>query len=147
MTLQLTPRLLLLMVPQLHHLPRPLPALIRDSFRLSTRCRPPCASCRTMISRCCSVQVSSVAPTLCHPLAAALQASLSITNAQSSLKLLSIDSVMPSSHLVLSVIPFSFCPQSFAASGSFPMSQLFASGSWSIGVSASTSVLPMNIQD
>ena len=45
-----------------------------------------------------------------------------------------------------SVIPFS-CPQSFAASGSFQMSQLFASGSQSIGVSASTSVLPMNTQD
>ena len=46
-----------------------------------------------------------------------------------------------------SVIPFSSCPQSFPASGSFPMSQLFASGGQSIGVSASTSVLPMNIQD
>ena len=46
-----------------------------------------------------------------------------------------------------SVIPFSSCPQSFPASGSFPMSQLFASGSQSIGVSASTSVLPMNTQD
>ena len=46
-----------------------------------------------------------------------------------------------------SVIPFSFCPQSFPASGSFQMSQLFASGGQSIGVSASTSVLPMNTQD
>ena len=46
-----------------------------------------------------------------------------------------------------SVIPFSSCPQSFPASGSFPVSQLFASGGQSIGVSASTSVLPMNIQD
>ena len=45
------------------------------------------------------------------------------------------------------VIPFSSCPQSFSASGSFPMSQLFASGGQSIGVSASASVLPMNIQD
>ena len=45
-----------------------------------------------------------------------------------------------------SVIPFS-CPQSFPASGSFPMSQFFASGGQSIRVSASTSVLPMNIQD
>ena len=44
-----------------------------------------------------------------------------------------------------SVIPFS-CLQSFPASGSFPMSQLFASGGQSIGVSASTSVLPMNTQ-
>ena len=46
-----------------------------------------------------------------------------------------------------SVIPFSSCPQSFPASGSFPMSQLFTSGGQSIAVSASASVLPMNIQD
>ena len=46
-----------------------------------------------------------------------------------------------------SVVPFSTCPQSFPASGSFQMSQLFASDGQSIGVSASTSVLPMNIQD
>ena len=45
-----------------------------------------------------------------------------------------------------SVIPFS-CPQSFQASGSFQMSQLFASGGQSIGVSASTSVLPMNTRE
>jgi len=46
-----------------------------------------------------------------------------------------------------SVVPFSSCPQSYPASGSFQMSQLFASGGQSIGVSASTSVLPMNTQD
>ena len=46
-----------------------------------------------------------------------------------------------------SVIPFSSCLQSFPASGSFSMSQFFASGGQSIGVSASASVLPMNIQD
>ena len=46
-----------------------------------------------------------------------------------------------------SVVPFSSCLQSFPAAGSFPMSQLFASGGQSIGVSASTSVLPMNTQD
>ena len=46
-----------------------------------------------------------------------------------------------------SVIPFSSCSQSFPASVSFPMSQLFQSDGQSIGVSASTSVLPMNIQD
>ena len=43
--------------------------------------------------------------------------------------------------------PFSSCPQSFPASGSFQMSQLFASGGQSIGVSASISLLPMNTQD
>ena len=46
-----------------------------------------------------------------------------------------------------SVVPFSSCPQSLPASGSFPMSQLFTRGGQSIGVSASASVLPMNIQD
>ena len=46
-----------------------------------------------------------------------------------------------------SVVPFSSCLQSFPVSGSFLMSQLFTSGGQSIGVSASTSVLPMNTQD
>ena len=46
-----------------------------------------------------------------------------------------------------SIVPFSSCPQSLPASGSFPMSQLFAWGGQSIGVWASTSVLPMNTQD
>ena len=46
-----------------------------------------------------------------------------------------------------SVVPFSSCPQSLPASGSFPMSQLFPSGGQRIGVSTSTSVLPMNTQD
>ena len=52
-------------------------------------------------------------------------------------------------HLAISssVVPFSSCPQSFPASGSFPMSQLFTWGGQSIGVSGSASVLPMNIQD
>ena len=59
--------------------------------------------------------------------------------------------LMPSDHLVLchptissSVVPFSSCPQSFPASGSFPMSQLFTSGGQRTGVAAS--VLPVNIQ-
>ena len=46
-----------------------------------------------------------------------------------------------------SVIPFSSCPQSLPASGSFPVSQLLAWGGQSLGVSPSTSVLPMNTQD
>ena len=52
-------------------------------------------------------------------------------------------------HLTISssVVSFSSCPQSFPAAGSFQMSQLFASGGQSTGVSASTSVLPMNTQD
>ena len=77
---------------------------------------------------------------------AGCQSSLSITNSQSLLKLMSIELVMPSNHLIL-CRPLLFCSQSFPASGSFQMSQLFASGGQNIGVSASTSVLPMNIQD
>ena len=52
-------------------------------------------------------------------------------------------------HLTISssVVPFSSCPQSFPQSGSFPMNQFFTSGGQSIGVSASASVLPLNIQD
>ena len=46
-----------------------------------------------------------------------------------------------------SVVPFSSCPQSFPASGSFPVNQLFASGGQRIGVSASSPVLPVNTQD
>ena len=80
------------------------------------------------------------------PWTAARQASLSITNSQSLLRLMPIDSVMPSSHLIL-CHPLSSCPQSLPASGSFPMSQLFAWGGQSFGVSSSASVLPMNIQD
>ena len=48
--------------------------------------------------------------------------------------------------ILFSVMPFSSCPQSFPASGSFPMSQPFSSGGQSLGASASISVLPMNIQ-
>ena len=49
--------------------------------------------------------------------------------------------------ILSSVIPFSSCPQSFPASGSFPLSRLFSSGGQSTGVSALASVLPMNTQD
>ena len=71
---------------------------------------------------------------------------LPITNSQSSLKFMSIESVMPSSHLIL-CHPLLLCPQSLPVSGSFPTSQLFAWGDQNIGVSALASVLPMNTQD
>ena len=73
------------------------------------------------------------------------QASLSITNTQTLLKLMSTESVMPST--ISSSVPFFSCLQFLPASGSFQVSQFFASGGQSIGVSASASVLPMNIQD
>ena len=84
-------------------------------------------------------------PFASFPREVACQASLSITDSRNPLKLMSITSVMPSNHLIL-VIPFSSCLQSFPASRSFPMSLFFTSGGQSIGVSASASVLPMNIQ-
>ena len=80
------------------------------------------------------------------PWTTARQASLSITNSQSLLKLMPIESVVSSNHLIF-VVPFSSRLQSFPASGAFQMSQLFASGGQFIGASASTSVLTMNIQD
>ena len=79
------------------------------------------------------------------PWTAAHQPSLSITNSLSLLKLMPIELVMPSNHLTL-CHPLLLCLQSFLASGSFPMSQFFASSGHSIGVSASASVLPVNIQ-
>ena len=93
-----------------------------------------------------SVQLLSRVWFFATPWTAAHQASLSITNSQSLLKLMSIKSVMPSNHLIL-CDPFSTHLQSFPTSGSFHMSQLFTSGGQSIGVSAPASVLPMNIQD
>ena len=91
----------------------------------------------------CSVVSDCLRP---HGLHAACQASLSITNSRSLLKFMSIILLMPSNHLIL-CHPFSSCPQSFPTSRSFPMSQFFTSGGQRIGVSASASVLPMNIQD
>ena len=76
---------------------------------------------------------------------AARQASLSITNSRSSLRVTSIESLIPSSHLIL------YCPlllpSIMSSIGSFPMSQFFTSSGQTIGVSVSASVLTMNIQD
>ena len=92
-----------------------------------------------------SVQSLSPVWLFATPSIAACQASLSITNSWSSLRLTSIELVMPSSHLIL-VVPFSSCPQSLPASESFPMSQLFTWGGQSIGVSALASFLPKKSQ-
>ena len=78
------------------------------------------------------------------PWTAACQASLSFTISWSLLKFMSIESVMLSNYLILCCL-FSFSLQSFSASGSSPVSPLFASGDQSIGASAS--VLPVNIQN
>ena len=94
-------------------------------------------------------QFSSVAQsclTVATPWPAACQASLSITNSQSLLKFIPLSRWCRPT-ISSSVVPVSSCPQSFPASGSFPMSHLFTSGGQSIGVAASTSVLPVNTQD
>ena len=95
-----------------------------------------------------SVQYSSsvVSNSLWSPWTAACQASLSITNSRSLLKLMSVELVMPSNHLILCCLLLPW-PSSFPVSGSFPMSRHFASGGQSIGASASASVSPVNIQD
>ena len=112
---------------------------------IKSRSRDPSYSAQERTDCCCSVMQSlSCVRLFATPWTAAGQASLSFTVSQSLLKLMSIESVMPSNHLIL-CHPFSshlqFCP----ASGSFPMSRLFASGGRSIGASVSASVLPINI--
>ena len=97
----------------------------------------------------CSVPESCL--TLCDPMdcitpSPTPEASLSITNSWSLFKLTFVELVMPSNHLI-HCHPLLLLPWSFPASRSFAMSHLFASGGQSIGVSASTSVLPVNVQD
>ena len=93
-----------------------------------------------------SVQSLSHVQLFTNPWTTAHQASLSITSSRSLLKLVSTELVMPSNGLIL-CCHLLLLPSIFPSSGSFQMSQLFASGGQSIGVSASASVLPMNIQD
>ena len=96
------------------------------------------------------VQIISVAQScliLSDPWTAARKASLSITNPRSLLKFSCPLNWWCHPIISSSVVTFSSHLQSFQASGSFQMSQFFASGGQSMGVSASTSVLPMNIQD
>ena len=96
------------------------------------------------------LQFTSVAQsclTLCDPMNRSMPG-LSIHHQHPDLsKPMSIESVMPSNCLILCCQSFFSCLQSSPASESFQMNQLFASGGQSIGVSASTSVLPMNTQD
>ena len=93
-----------------------------------------------------SVQSLSCVRLFVTPWTAALQAFLSITNSE---EFTQTHTLSRWCHPTISsfVVPFSSCPQSFPASGSFPMSQLFISGGQIIGVLASTSDLPINTQD
>ena len=97
-----------------------------------------------LIKRVSSVQSVSHIWLFATPWTTACQDSLSITNSRSPPEPLSW---WYHPNISSSIIPFSSCPQSFPASGSFQMSQVFASGGQSIGVSVSMSVLPMNTQD
>ena len=95
-----------------------------------------------------SVQFSSVTqscPTLCTPWTTARQTSLAITNSRS-LHKSCLSSWWCHSTISSSVVLFSSCPQSFPASGSFQLSQLFTSGGQSTGVSALASFLPKKTQ-
>ena len=91
------------------------------------------------------VQLLSCVRLLATPWIAAHQAFLAFIISWSMLKLMSIEKVMPSNHLIL-CCPLLLLPSVFPRSGSFPVSQVFPSGGQSIGASASASVLPMNIQ-
>ena len=91
------------------------------------------------------VQSLSCVQLFATPWTAACQAPLSFTISWSLLRLESIESVMLSNHLIL-CYPLLISLQSLSASRTFPMSWLFTSGGQSIGASASSSVLPMNIQ-
>ena len=93
-----------------------------------------------------SVQFLSRVQLFVTPWTAACQASRSITNSRSLLKLMSLESVMPSNHLIL-CRPLLLPPSIFPKSGSFQTSQFFTSSGQNIGVSASASDLPVNIQD
>ena len=97
----------------------------------------------------CQPQCSSVAqscPTLCDPMNHSTPG-LSVHHQLPEFTQTHVHWVGDAIQTSSSVIPFSYCLQSFQASGSFQMSQFFASGGQSIGVSASATVLPMNIQD
>ena len=93
-----------------------------------------------------SVQSLSHVWLFANPWTAARQASLSITNPWSLPKLMSIELMMPSNHLIL-CHPILLLPSIFPNIRVFSNEQLFPSGGQNIGVSASTTVLPMNTQD
>ena len=96
--------------------------------------------------RCCCCLVVMSCLTLCHPVVYSARypcpsPSAGVCSNSCSLSQWCYRAISSSA------APFSSCPQAFPASGSFPMNRLWASGSLSFGVSASVSVLPMNIQD
>ena len=95
---------------------------------------------------CYSCAVAKTCLILCNPMNCSTLASLSIAYSQSLLKFMSFESVMPSNHPIL-CHPLLLLPSIFPSIRTFPVSQFFASGGQSIGVSAAALVLPMDIQD
>ena len=118
------------------------PPILKDLWLFLTLLHSPFTWIQPQFS---SVQSLSCVWLFATPWIPARQASLSITNFRRPPKPISNESVMTSNHLIF-CRPLLLLPQSFPASGSFQMSQFFTSGGQTIGVSASTSVLPMNTQ-
>ena len=111
----------------------PVYSFLRRQVRWSNICCQMLLGINRVISDISSV--AQLCPLFATPWTAPHQASLSITNSQSLLKLKYIESMMPSNYLIL-CHPLLYCLHYFPASGSFPMSQFFASGGQIIGVSA-----------
>ena len=95
------------------------------------------------IGFCCLV--TKLCPTLCDPMDCR-HARLPILHYLPEFAQTHVHGVSDDPTILSSVVPFSSCPESFPASGSFPVSQLFASGGQRFGASALESVLPINIQ-
>ena len=104
------------------------------------------SSSKDLVNSSCCCLVAKSCPTFVTPWTAAHEASLSLTISWVCSNLCPLNQWCHPT-ISSSVLPFSSCPQSFPASGSFLMSWLFSSGGQSIRASASASVLPMNIQD
>ena len=101
----------------------------------------------TLVTACCCCSVAQLFPPLCDPMNCSIPGFPVLHHLQDACSNSCPLSPWCHSIILFSVVPFSSCSQSYPASGSFPMNQFFASGGQSIGVSASTSVLPENIQD
>ena len=120
-----------------------LPGILFSAFLcFHDRCCSAAQSCPTLFD---SMDCSTPGLPVHHQLQELTQTHVSFTISWSLLKLMSFESVMPSNHLIL-CRPLLLPPSVFPASGSFPVSQVFASGGQSLGASASASVLPVNIQ-
>ena len=99
---------------------------------------PSCAKVSSLRRSCCSV--TQLCLTLCNPIDSSTPGFPVLHYLPELAQLMSIESLMPSNHLIL-CHPLSYCPQCFPALGSFPMNWLFASGGQSIETSASASIL------